>query len=67
VILNKIMPEFDATPALCLAKEIRKRQTAGRQGDKGNFKAVLADYEHLMEIRYGKWLDAGNREMDFPC
>jgi len=55
IMLNKVMPEFDATPAICLQREIRRRQELSPRLRIDEFATVKMEYEKLIEIRYAKW------------
>jgi hypothetical protein len=67
IVLNKIYPEFDATPAICLEKEIRRRRNLAPEAKENEFRAIKAQYEKLVEVRFARWIAAGNEEWRFPC
>jgi hypothetical protein len=67
IAANKVYPEFDAAPLYCLEDEKRRRQTLTREAKEDEFREVREQYENLTEVRFARWIAAGNEEHHFPC
>jgi len=65
VIINKILPAYDVTPALCLMDQVQRQQLTG--SDKRWDSMIRMEYENLVEVRFKRWIDSGNLKSTFDC